>query len=236
MNKNSVLQKRGRFLVVEGLDGAGSSTQVLALHKFITSRNIKCEMTKEPSNGPFGAVIREALNLRIPINPRALALAFAADRADHIDHITFQQSKTQFQKKWEARNTGIRALLEQGTWVISDRYVLSNLAYQSYQGLDLDWLIEINKGIITPDATIIIRTPVEECLRRLSYRSTHLELFDSPGQLKSIWEIYVRIIYLGSKEFIGHYIEVDGSSLAKMVSQSIISEISHYFTSELEKK
>ena len=236
MNKStSIPKKRGRFFVIEGLDGAGSSTQVLALQKYLASINIKCEITKEPSNGPFGAVIREALNLRIPINPRALALAFAADRADHINHITIRRSKTQFQERWEAKDTGIRTLLEQGIWVISDRYVLSNLAYQSYQGLDLDWLIEINKGILPPDATILVRTPVKECIRRLSSRSTHLELFDSPGQLKSIWERYLRIIYLGRKELIGNYIEVNGSLPAKIVAQSIISQLSNIFQSELGK-
>ncbi len=125
--------------------------------------------------------------------------------------------------------------MEQGIWVISDRYVLSNLAYQSYQGLDLDWLIEINKGILSPDATILVRTPVNECMRRLSSRSTHLELFDSPGQLQSIWERYLRIIYLGKKELIGNYIEVNGKLPAKIVAQSIILELSNYFQSELDK-
>lgn len=241
MTQVGMERKRGRFIVIEGLDGAGSSTQVLALQRFLVSRGIRCEMTKEPSDGPFGAVIREAINKRIPIAPRALALAFAADRADHLYHITIEQQKDEVQDtdwnkgKWEAREAGIKILLEQGIWVICDRYVLSNLAYQSAQGLDLDWLIEINKGVITPDATIFIRTPLDECFRRLKYRSSHLELFDNPGQLKSVSERYARIIYLGRKELIGHYVEVDGTAFPEVVTKSIISELSRYFTEELTR-
>lgn len=230
---------KGRFIVIEGLDGAGSSTQVLALQKFLQSHGFRCEMTKEPSNGPFGAVIREAIDRRIPINPRALALAFAADRADHLSHVIIEDDKGESKDidwtkaRWQAREAGIKALLEQGIWVICDRYVLSNLAYQSSQGLDLDWLIEINKGIVTPDVTIFIRTPLEECLHRLRYRSSHLELFDNPGQLKDVSERYARIIYLGKNELIGHYIEVNGGVPPEVVTQSIVLELSRYFIDEL---
>lgn len=231
-NKN-----RGRFIVVEGLDGAGSSTQVRALQRFLLSRRLRCDVTNEPSNGPFGAVIRQAIEGRVSISPRALALAFAADRADHLDHVTIREearaaSSTE-SSAWTATNTGINEKLSQGVWVICDRYVLSNLAYQSSQDVDLDWLIDINKGITPPDATVLVRTPVEECLRRIQYRSSHLELFDDPGRLTSVWERFVRVIHLGKAELLGHLIEVDGTAPVENVTQDIIVHLSRYFVDEL---
>jgi len=228
---------RGRFIVVEGLDGAGSTTQVRALQRFLLSRGIRSDVTKEPSNGPFGAVIRQAIEGRVSASPRALALAFAADRADHLDHVTIREQAAAppngETSAWTADSTGINAKLLQGIWVISDRYVLSNLAYQSSQGVDLDWLIEINKGITPPDATVLVRTPVDECLRRLQHRSSHLELFDDAGRLTSVWERFVRVIHLGKVELLGHLIEVDGTAPAENVTQDIVVQLSRYFVDEL---
>src|SRR5262245_35009904 len=114
------MTSKGKFLVVEGLDGAGSTTQVMSIRNELRSRKVSCEVTKEPSNGPFGAVIRSALDKRVPISPRALALAFAADRADHLDHLIiehasgFSGSANSSTGEWISTNKGVKALLERG--------------------------------------------------------------------------------------------------------------------------
>jgi dTMP kinase len=230
--------RRGRFIVVEGLDGAGSSTQVWAIQKFLLSQQLRCDVTKEPSNGPFGAVIRQAIEGRVSVSPRALALAFAADRADHLDNVTIRDdggTPESAEAVWTAKNTGINEKLSQGVWVICDRYVLSNLAYQGSQGVDLDWLVEINRGITTPDVTVLVRTPVDVCLRRIQYRSSHLELFDDPGRLTSVWERFVRVIHLGKTELLGHLIEVEGTAAVEAVTKEIIRQLCSYFVDELPK-
>jgi dTMP kinase len=147
----------GRLIVFEGLDGAGSSTQLRLLASWLGQRGQVVEETREPSNGPFGAVIRQAIEGRLQLVPEVLALAFAGDRADHLLN----------------RANGMALALERGSWVLCDRYVLSSLAYQSADGVDLDWLIELNRHARAPDVTVFVDTPVEVCLQRIAARSGH---------------------------------------------------------------
>lgn len=153
---------RGRFIVLEGLDGAGTTTQVGRLASWLRGRDIDVEVTKEPTNGPIGAVLRQAIEGRIELDPTAIALAFAADRADHLYNPV----------------NGVERSLGAGRWVVSDRYVLSSLAYQDDGTASRAWLREINARALEPDLTIFVDTPVDECRRRLAARSSHTELFD----------------------------------------------------------
>lgn len=153
---------RGRFIVFEGLDGAGTTTQVARLAAWLRASGTDVELTKEPTTGPIGAVLRQAIEGRIALDPAALALAFAADRADHLYNPV----------------NGVVRSLDAGRWVVSDRYVLSSLAYQDDGATSRSWLREINGRALEPDLTIFVDTPVDECRRRLAARSSHPELFD----------------------------------------------------------
>ncbi|HLL53606.1 MAG TPA: dTMP kinase, partial [Myxococcaceae bacterium] len=100
----------GRFFVLEGLDGAGTTTQCERLASELRSRGFRVLVTREPSDGPVGTMIRQALTGRLgmpggngPLAPETLALLFAADRADHL-------------------HARVRPALERGEIVISDRY------------------------------------------------------------------------------------------------------------------
>lgn len=153
---------RGRFVVFEGLDGAGTTTQVGRLADWLRGLDVDVEVTKEPSTGPIGAVLRQAIEGRIALEPAALALAFAADRADHLFNPV----------------NGIERSLDAGRWVISDRYVLSSLAYQDDGITSRSWLRAINAYALEPDLTIFVDTAVDVCRARLAGRSSHAELFD----------------------------------------------------------
>ena len=153
---------RGRFIVFEGLDGAGTTTQVARLASWLRDRGIDVELTKEPSTGPIGAVLRQAIEGRVVLDPAAIALAFAADRADHLYNPV----------------NGVVRSLDAGRWVVSDRYVLSSLAYQDDGSASRQWLRDINARALEPDLTVFVDTSVEECRRRLAARSSHTELFD----------------------------------------------------------
>ena len=112
---------RGRFVVIEGIDGAGSTTHAKQLARTLEGRGREVVLTCEPTTGPIGAMIRQVLQKRLFVadatGPRAfawstMALLFAADRLDHLD-------------------STIVPGLRDGKVVISDRYDISSLAYQS---------------------------------------------------------------------------------------------------------
>jgi dTMP kinase len=184
--------RRGVFIVVEGLDGAGISTQIGRPRRWLADRGVTAEITKEPSPGPLGAVIRQAIEGRVALGEKVLALAFAADRLDHLEN--------------EVK--GIRQHLDAGRWVICDRYVLSSLAYQGAADVESDWLLAINKFALEPDVTIFIETPAAVCAERIRLRSSSLELYHDIRQLEKVQRVYRKA--LGDGDLIGHLITVNG--------------------------
>lgn len=134
---------RGRFITLEGGEGAGKSTQVKALADALRERGIDVLVTREPGGSEGAEKIRELLlaGAEERWGPRAEALLFAAARADHVDK-------------------SIRPALEAGRWVLSDRFLDSSLAYQGGAGgLGIETVREINAFGIQdcfPDRTLIL--------------------------------------------------------------------------------
>src|SRR5262245_15868735 len=103
----------GKLIVLEGIDGAGTTTQARRLGEFMASRGVPVHVTNEPSAGPVGREIRNILRgAHAPFDQGAMALLFAADRLDHLSR-------------------EIVPHLEAGTHVVCDRYLLSSIVYQS---------------------------------------------------------------------------------------------------------
>ncbi len=163
----------GIFVVVEGIDGSGSTTHTKLLGKSLRQRGLKVVETCEPSPGPIGALIRQVLQRRLFVadatGPRAfawstMALLFAADRMDHLD------------------STIVPALRE-GAVVLSDRYDLSSLAYQSVTAPNgekvVPWIRELNAAALRPDLTIVIDVPFEVAEERRRSRGGLEEMFES---------------------------------------------------------
>ena len=206
----------GVFIVVEGLDGSGISTQIAFLRRWLSERGIAVEATKEPSRGPFGAVIRQAIEGRLTLDDRTLALAFAADRVDHLHNPV----------------NGIRQHLTAGRWVLCDRYVLSSLAYQGAAGLDPDWLLQINAFALEPDVTVFVDTPPEICIERIHQRSSSLELYDDVHQLRAIHRLYRT--WLARGRLTGHLITVNGSQTEADVSRDLQNELEAWLKQRAE--
>ena len=103
-----------KFIVFEGIDGAGKTTQIKLLQKALGERGIECVTTAEPTDMPSGKKIREALSGRVKVTCAQMADMFASDRVIHN----------------KDKEHGIDATLETGKTVISDRYYYSSLAYQ----------------------------------------------------------------------------------------------------------
>lgn len=172
----------GIFIVLEGIDGAGKSTQAKLLKLWLEERDYEVVLTKEPTDTPFGKLIRklvltggrEGIIDGAKISHEAEALLFAADRAEHVDKL-------------------IKPALESGKVVISDRYFYSSLAYQWARGLDLEWLIDLNRFAIKPDLVLLLDLPVKESMKRIRTRSIKSE-FDKIAELqKKVRENYLKL-------------------------------------------
>jgi dTMP kinase len=156
---------RGRFYVVEGADGVGSTTQAKCLAERLTAKAKRTvHMTAEPSKGPIGVLIRQMLGEDRPARAmnKELALLFAADRLDHV-----------------ARE--IEPRLAEGIDVVSDRYVLSSLVYQSLD-LPFEWVRDANRYAPPADATILISLSLDEAWARLERRI-------SEGQKREVFDV-----------------------------------------------
>jgi dTMP kinase len=161
----------GKFIVLEGIDGSGLTTHAARLHSWLenTSKE-KVYLTKEPTGGPIGALIRLALGGRLSVDDATLALMFAADRLDHL-------------------SSDIAPRLNQGQHVICDRYYLSSLVYQSLTQ-DADWIKAINAPARWPDLTIFIDVPAEVCVERIMRERWRAELFETEETLTRVRQNY----------------------------------------------
>jgi dTMP kinase len=173
-------QKRGLFIVLEGPDGAGISTQTAMLQSHLSARGIRSISTKEPTLGPIGSVLRQVLSHRLvyppdrPIDDDVIALLFAADRLDHI-------------------RVDVLPRLESGIHVISDRYRMSSYAYQGAT-LGQEWVRALNSRSVAPDLTLFIDVPPEVSQQRITSRGAHRELYESEERLRPIYENYLRLV------------------------------------------
>lgn len=161
------------FIVFEGLDGAGTTTQVELLAGYL--RNEKPEqkivVTKEPTNNIIGGLIRGCLTGDWKTSPAGLQLLFAADRAHHLS------------KK-------IEPALNDGCIVICDRYCLSTLAYGAID-LDQKWLEQINSRFRQPDLTFLIDVSAKTALSRMEKVRYTIELFEHEAALEKVRKNYL---------------------------------------------
>jgi dTMP kinase len=178
----------------------------------------------EPSSGPIGVLIRQALQRRLPgpdaTTPRHLdwttmALLFAADRMDHVD------------------STVIPAL-RAGSVVISDRYDLSSLAYQSvtsHGGSDpVPWIRELNAQALRPDLTLVIDVPAEVAEERRRARGGVEELFEARELQARLATVYARAEQLVPTDRLLHVAGVgDMAEVAARVLETVISAASGFF-------
>ncbi|MHA1270465.1 MAG: dTMP kinase [Candidatus Helarchaeota archaeon] len=158
-----------KLIAIGGIDGGGGSTQCQLLYSWLKEDCGKRVMlTKEPSDGKIGILLREYLKDN-KINKITDALLFAADRSEHI-------------------NTIIKPALNDNIIVITDRYIESSLAYQTAQGIDVNWILEINREFLKPDITIILDLDPEEALKR---KKKLIDKFENIQFLKKVRRIYL---------------------------------------------
>jgi dTMP kinase len=154
---------RGRLITVEGVEGAGKSTQVETLRAGLVARGVPVVATAEPDGTPLGASLRRVLGEVDRVTPLTEALLFAASRAEHVHRV-------------------IRPALAAGQIVLCDRYVDSTVAYQGYgRGIALETIAQLNRLAtdgIRPDLTLVLDLDVAEGLRRARARRGALAACD----------------------------------------------------------
>lgn len=172
---------KNRFIVVEGLDGSGKSTQIKMLKEYLKSKGEKVYMTAEPSEGRIGKTLREMLSEDIPTDMYFQAGMFLADR---IDHCTNPEN-------------GIKKMLEEGYTVISDRYYYSTFAYQGTKS-DMDYIMKINldcPAILRPDVCIFLDLNPEICKGRIDTNRGKTEMYEKNIEvMKSIRKNFLDVL------------------------------------------
>lgn len=150
---------KSTHIVLEGIDGAGTTTQRARIAQALSKRGYDVHETAEPSGLPVGKLIRQALQKEPEWEPTQFALAFALDRLDHVKR-------------------EIEPAMRAGKVVLSDRYVISSLVYQSLE-LPMDWVESLNRHAPEPDLTLLVDLDVEEAEMRRSKRGGPEEIFDA---------------------------------------------------------
>lgn len=195
MQKNSY---SGKFIVLEGLDGSGQSTQTKILTNFLKKKGYRVLKTKEPtSQSQAGKIIRKFLDKKEKTSARKLQELFAQDR------------------KWHLKNLIIPAL-KKGKIVISDRYFFSSFSYGKAEGLALEKLIKLNEKFLLPDLVFFLDVRPKVCLERIKRRAREKTLFERKEKLEKVYSNFKKNL----KKFKNIYI-INGNKSIKEVSKDI---------------
>jgi len=163
----------GLFIVIEGIDGTGKSTQCQKLAAALEKEGHTVLLDREPSDGPFGKQLRESFNNRLA--PEAELELFHKDRKQHVDDV-------------------ILPALERGEVVILDRYYFSTMAYQGARGFDPIELRKTNEAFApTPDILFILDLPVENALERIGVRGDTANEFEQRDALQFCRDIFLSV-------------------------------------------
>lgn len=204
---------KGRFIVFEGLDGSGKSTQIKYLANKLRAKGLKVYETFEPTDSPIGSLIHQIMIGRIHSDQKTIAALFVADRIDHLLNDV----------------NGIYDKVINGVVVISDRYYFSSYAYHGIH-IPIEWVINANslsEEILKPDVNIFLDLPPEKCLARLNKERWHFELYENIENMRSVKEKYLESFQiLKDKEKV---IIINADTNPNEIAENIWNSIKHMF-------
>ncbi|MDD4976806.1 MAG: dTMP kinase [Bacteriovorax sp.] len=193
------MNKKGKFIVFEGLDGSGKGTQIKKLKEYLEKKNIEvlttCEHTRDL---PVGKVIEAVLNKKEKMGNLALQLAFVSDRRDHYDKV-------------------IGLALEEGKFVISDRYYGSTVAYTEDDKKQM--MLELNEEVVpVADLTIFLDVSPESAIERIDNGREDKTIFEKKKKLRQC-----RNSYLWFCDHVGGEVAmINGNREVETIHQDII--------------
>ena len=202
------------FIVFEGIDGAGKTTQIELLAQKLRDAGLDPYVTAEPTGMETGKAIRRVLSGAVPKTPTQVAAMFVQDRIDHNVDPT----------------EGIEVLLAQGKAIICDRYYYSSLAYQGSL-TDFDWVMAANcdcPEIRKPDLCIFLDLSPEESMKRITQGRTQVEIYEKADTLTKVRARYMDVFAKLSAR--GEQIEIiDASGTIEQTAQAINQAIHQHF-------
>lgn len=207
---------KGKFITFEGIDGSGKSTQLRMLAGYLRSLGVDLVTTREPGGTPLGRRLREAfLETEETVAPMAELLAFAADRAQHVEFL-------------------IRPSIGAGRLVISDRYADATAAYQGAgRGFDkksVEQAIALATGGLKPDLTVFLDISVDEAVRRMAARDEALSLRNRMDEETSDFYARVRDEYLAiAKRESGRFHVIDAAGAVEAVQAEVVRAVTAKF-------
>lgn len=190
-------EKRGRLIVLEGIDGSGKSTQARLLVRRLAARGIRTALFREPTAGKWGRLIREKARRAGSLTPEEELDLFVRDRRENVE-----------------RN--LEPALAAGKTVVLDRYYFSTVAYQGAKGIDPGRIRRLNERFaVRPDLVFIIDIDARRGLARIGDRGRRDELFEREDYLARVREIFNG--FRGRK-----FVHIDGNRDIKDISNEIL--------------
>ena len=194
----------GKFIVFEGIDGAGKTTQADLLFGFLQRDEQQARLghhgvhiTQEPTTNLIGGIIRSQLTHDWKSGPECLQLLFAADRMYHL-------------------GKEVLPSLEQGITVIDDRYLYSSIAYGTAAGCQEQWLAQINANALQPDIVFLLDVPAQVCIQRILAERHGIALFEKEKILEE-----VQANYLGLAKTYPNFCIINGDQTKEKVQSDI---------------
>lgn len=206
-------ETRGKFIVFEGLDGCGKSTQLEALRKRMSTLcrpagTRKVFATREPSDSVPGLICRGISKKTIFVQHETEALLFAADRYEHVASEVLPQ-------------------LRAGNHVLCDRFVMSNFAYQA-DDTPMETIFQYNRAaleLVVPDVTVFIDVTPEECERRRAAERATEEKYENVEHARAIRERYMKTMEF-LKDYSKAVLIVDGMGDPEQTFEELWIELS----------
>ena len=189
----------GKFIVFEGIDGAGKSVQAEFLADFLkTALHHKVHTTSEPTSSLIGGLIRGQLAGDWKTSNECLQLLFSVDRLYHLEK-------------------EIIPMLERGITVICDRYFFSTAAYGAVTTEEMQWLLNVNNKVLLPDILFLLTVPARIGLERIHASRHSVNLFDKEEFLEKVGKNYEKL----AKQFNDISIVIDGEQPVEKIAQDI---------------
>lgn len=190
---------QGKFIVIEGIDGCGKSTQTgLLLDCLQHVHHRKAHGTSEPTASLIGGIIRSQIAEDWKSSNECLQLLFSADRLYHLEK-------------------EVVPLLKKGVAVISDRYFFSTLAYGAATMGETDWLLRINDKIILPDIVFLLKISAKTGIERIHANRHGIKLFEKEKIVEKVARNYKQL----AKQFRNITVIVDGEQTIEKVAKEI---------------
>lgn len=196
----------GKFIVFDGLDGSGMSTQAARIVDFLNEKKQKIKfghtgvcLTKEPTSSLIGGLIKSQLTHDWKSSNECLQLLFSADRAYHLEK-------------------EIIPLLERGVTVICDRYFFSTIAYGALKTTDFDWLLNLQKNFLLPDLIFVLKTSPKICIERIRKERFGSTLFEKEETLEEVSLNYKKL----AEKFKKNTYLINGERPVEKITKEII--------------